>query len=214
MVRPWLGVCRWGAAGARVALIVCRGSCNESAHQRIDRPLLLERPPPGRSCPAHADRLRSVAMLVSAASILGRVAGRLLWPPAANTDTLSPPCGSCSGHGDGAAGHGSGTATSAGHGRVQGRRAWSACGRLGPAHSLCGMNAVRPQALPDISAVAVRPAVQASDTRGHPAASGVTRRLRDYGNRSSGWRPLVGCSQRRWARASRAVRRPRSWPRT
>jgi hypothetical protein len=35
-----------------------------------------------------------------------------------------------------------------------------------------------------------------------------------YRNRSPGWRPLVGCSQRRWTRATRAVRRPRSWPRT
>jgi hypothetical protein len=33
-------------------------------------------------------------------------------------------------------------------------------------------------------------------------------------NRSPGWRPLVGCSQRRWMRTSRAVRRSRSWPRT
>jgi hypothetical protein len=35
-----------------------------------------------------------------------------------------------------------------------------------------------------------------------------------YGNRSLGRRPLVGCNQRRWRRASRVVRRPRSWPRT
>jgi hypothetical protein len=34
----------------------------------------------------------------------------------------------------------------------------------------------------------------------------------DYRNRSPGRRPLVGCSQRRWTRPSRAVRRPRSWP--
>jgi len=35
-----------------------------------------------------------------------------------------------------------------------------------------------------------------------------------YRNRSPGWRPLVGCNQRRWTRPSRAVRRPRNWPRT
>jgi hypothetical protein len=45
-------------------------------------------------------------------------------------------------------------------------------------------------------------------------AAGSARRLRWLGNRSSGRRPLVGCSQRRWTRASRAVRRPRNWLRT
>jgi hypothetical protein len=54
-----------------------------------------------------------------------------------------------------------------------------------------------PRTLPDTSAVAVRHAVQVPDTRGHPAASGATRLVRSYRNWSPGWRPLVGCSQRR-----------------
>jgi len=69
---------------------------------------------------------------------------------------------------------------------------------------------------PDGSAAAVRggcPGFRTpADSLPHPAwpASGRAR----YRNRSLGWWPLVGCSQRRWARASRVVRRPRSWPRT
>jgi hypothetical protein len=53
---------------------------------------------------------------------------------------------------------------------------------------------------------------------GHPADNAAAPvspgRCGAYGNRSSGWRPLVGCSQRRWARTSRAARRPRSSLRT
>jgi hypothetical protein len=37
---------------------------------------------------------------------------------------------------------------------------------------------------------------------------------RGYRKRAPGRWPLVGCSQRRWTRPSRTVRRPRSWPRT
>jgi hypothetical protein len=65
-------------------------------------------------------------------------------------------------------------------------------------HSCCGRPPCRP----------------GSGHRGRTAASGV--RPADaggYRNRSPGRRPLVGCSQRRWTRATRAVRRPRSWPR-
>jgi hypothetical protein len=51
--------------------------------------------------------------------------------------------------------------------------------------------------------------------RGRPAVSAVRPgRGGCYRNRSLGRRPLVGCSQRRCTRASRVVRRPRSWPRT
>jgi hypothetical protein len=65
---------------------------------------------------------------------------------------------------------------------------------------------------PDTYPVAVWDAGQVLDTRdGRPRPLSV-RRLRVLGERSSGRRPLVGCSQRRWMRASRAVRRPRSRP--
>jgi hypothetical protein len=78
-------------------------------------------------------------------------------------------------------------------------------GRLPPAwtdtagHFRCGRPPCRP----------------GSGHRGRTAASGV--RPADgggYRNRSPGWRPLVGCSQRRWTRTIRAVRRLRSWLRT
>jgi hypothetical protein len=48
------------------------------------------------------------------------------------------------------------------------------------------------------------------------AAIRVTHKHTVHGNRSSGRRPLVGCSQRRWARVSRVVRRAaaRHWRRT
>ena len=64
-------------------------------------------------------------------------------------------------------------------------------------HSRCGRPPCRP----------------GSGHRGRTAASGV--RPADAGghrNRSPGRRPLVGCSQRRWTRPSRALRRPRSRP--
>jgi hypothetical protein len=108
-------------------------------------------------------------------------------PPAR---TRCGPCGSRRGHGDGAAGHGSGTATSAGHSCVQGRRAWSASGRLGHAYSPCGTSAARLQARPDTSTVAVRPAVQVPDTprtdcriRCDPAAAVATGTARRVGGR-------------------------------
>jgi hypothetical protein len=63
-------------------------------------------------------------------------------------------------------------------------------------HGWCPAGTASSVAVPDTSAVAVRDAVQVPDTRGHPAASGVIRRMRSYRNRSPGWRPLVGCSQR------------------
>jgi hypothetical protein len=144
--------------------------------RRIDRPLLPERPPSGWQ----VSGTRGQAELRGRAGVRG---ARPPWtggrpPTMARRPPARPrsdPCGTCSGHGDGAAGHGSGTATSAGYRRVQGRRTWSASDPLGHAHSQCAMNAVRPQALPDTSAVAVRPAVQLrtpTDTLPRPVSPG------------------------------------------
>jgi hypothetical protein len=59
--------------------------------------------------------------------------------------------------------------------------------------------AILPQTLPDTSTTAVRQAVQ-PDTRRRTAASGCpSDGSGGYRNRSPGRRPLVGCSQRRWA---------------
>jgi hypothetical protein len=57
-------------------------------------------------------------------------------------------------------------------------------------------------------------AVQAPDTADALPRPASARRVHYYRNRSLARRPLVGCNQRRWTRASRVVRRPRSWPRT
>jgi hypothetical protein len=57
-------------------------------------------------------------------------------------------------------------------------------------------------------------ALQVPDTADALPRPVSARRVHYYRNRSPGRRPLVGCSQRRWTRASRAIRRPRSWPRT
>jgi hypothetical protein len=201
--------CRCWAAGP--ALRKSRESCNEPEpsavnHQRIDRPLLPERPPSGR--------------LVSGTRGQAGVCGDL-WPgrvsasrtPATSADTgwslRQPPRTSQLVWR--AAGHGSGTAATAGHSRVQTRWAWSVSCRHGDPDRPCGNRSGLPQTSPDTSAVAVRRAVQVPDTHERTAASGVCG---GYRNRSPGWRPLVGCSQRRWTRPSRAVRRPRSWPRT
>jgi hypothetical protein len=111
-------------------------------------------------------------------------------------------------------GHGSGTVAAAGHGCLRVRSAWSVSCRHGQPDRLCGNRSGLPQTPPDACIVAVQ-AVHgpdiADELRRGPVSSGW---VQYYGNRSPGWRPLVGCSQRRWTRASRAVRRPRSWPRT
>jgi len=106
------------------------------------------------------------------------------------------------------------TAAIAGHGWLRVRMSMVGVRPAWPPGRLCGNRSGLSQTPPDASTVAVRHAVQVPDT-----ADGLRRRLsptghRYYGNRSPGRRPLVGCSQRRWTRANRAVRRPRSWPRT
>jgi hypothetical protein len=180
--------------------------------RRIDRPLLPgDRRPDGR-CPVHADRLDAMAMLVSAAvGPLGRVSGcrwagghqhgHVVVPAAAAADmaTVRPDTAP-----EPLLPQATTTSRAGRHGRCP----------AGLGHGPCGTSAVRPPARPDTSAAAVRHARPGFGHRGRTAASGVTRRVGGYGNRSSGWRPLVGCSQRRWTRASRAVSRPRSWPRT
>jgi len=86
------------------------------------------------------------------------------------------------------------------------------CGQHGQLSYPCGTAAVLPQTLPDTS---VWPSGMPSNFR--TPADALSRPMspsgmRCYGNRSPGRRPLVGCNQRRWARASRVVRGPRSWP--
>jgi len=104
----------------------------------------------------------------------------------------------------------SGTAAPQAAAAFQARWMWSVSGRHDHRAATRERERSCRRQVPDTSAVAVRHAVQVPDTRGRYPTGGCV----GYGNRSPGRRPLVGCSQRRWARASRAVRRPRSWPRT
>src|SRR5829696_6598042 len=91
-VRP---VPRWPPCGCRPAGLALRRVeevVRSRSHQRIDRPLLPERPPFGRLCLAHVLGLVSMAVLVSAASA-ARMGVRLHTarrPPIGHGGPLSP----------------------------------------------------------------------------------------------------------------------------
>jgi hypothetical protein len=112
-----------------------------------------------------------------------------------------------------AAGRGSGIAATAGHApsRKHGR---CPAGMAIPSHP-CGTRSGAAADPAGYFRCGLRRAGQVADT-----ADGLPRPVparwdavaRGTGRRGGG--PLVGCSQRRWTRTSRAVRRPRSWPRT
>jgi hypothetical protein len=197
---------RQGRSSGRVEEVVTSRS-----DRRIDRPLLPELPPSGRRVSGTCrQRLDSAAMLVSAA--VGPWTGVQLPIAHGHQPDTSWSLPSRRGHGDWAAGHGPELYF------CRPRRCQGGLGRCpggsAAAHGPCGTSAVRPQAWPDTAAATVRPAVQVRTPRGRSAAPVSPGGCGAYGNRSSGWRPLVGCSQRRWARASRAASRPRSSPRT
>jgi hypothetical protein len=167
------------------------------------------RRPDGR-CPAHANRPDTMAMLVSAAvGPLGRVSGyrragghqdgHVVVPaaPRRNVATVRPDTGP-----EPLLPQATATSKAGRHGRCP--------AGLGDAHGRAE------RALSDHrhgQTLPRRPSGMPSrfrtpaDTLPPPASPGGGG---GYGNRSLGWRPLVGCSQRRWTRASRAVRRPRS----
>jgi hypothetical protein len=216
MLPVWLSdVLQPRLAARRAGLEKSRGSCNERNDRRSGTigGLTVRCFPndrrPDSWCPAH------VARLVSAASAARTVSGVSRTPtPAWTRGGLSvcrPWTWQLVRRGLDAVPR---DAAAAGHSAsMQGAHGWRPVGMATSAAVAEQQRSYRGHRL-DSSAVAVRDAVQVPDTRGHPAASGATRWVRSYGNRSPGWRPLVGCSQRRWTRPSRTVRRPRSWPRT
>jgi hypothetical protein len=148
-------------------------------------------------CPRRSDPWTGVRPPTGRRPSAGHQHGHLVIPAVATADMATH-----------AAGHTPGTTATAGHGPAKrgehGRRPVAMATPGGPAgnssglapatagHLRCGRPACRP----------------GPDTRGHVPPPVSPGGCGGYGNRSSGWRPLVGCSQRRWARASRAVRLP------
>jgi hypothetical protein len=203
--------CVWLPEAARRAGLRKGGEVVTSRnHQWIDRPLLPERSPSERL----VSGTRGQAGPGGHASVRGglpprQMSGRL----PARRPPRGGPCGSHRGHGN----SGGARPTRCPEPRLPQAKAGTR--QL----SMVGVWSARPPGLrPGTGAVLPRtvplwPSGLPSRFR-TPWTDGRVRcppgRCGGYGNRSLGRRPLVGCNQRRWRRASRVVRRPRSWPRT